>query len=103
MGNFCGCDSYSEPFEIENVPLDIPPSFIPPSHTHLVPIKVTKPRPPFSKINSFNIAAEVLAFFGYVHQAELLLSKLDHNSRGYYAGHKEIIQSFVRIDREIIR
>ena len=103
MGNFCGCESYQDPFEFENVPLDTPPSFRPPNPTHLVPIKVTKPKPPFSNINSFNIAAEVLAFFGYAHQAEVLLRKLDHNSRGYYVGHKEIIQNFVKTSREIIR
>ena len=103
MGNFCGCNTYQDPYEFENVPLEIPPSFIPPNPTPLVPIKVTKPKPPFAKIDSFIIAAEVLAFFGYAHQAELLLSKLDHNSRGYFVGHKEIIQNFVKTSREIIR
>ena len=104
MGTFCGaCNAYNEAFEIENVMIEDPPTY---NFNHdespiQVPIKDTKVKPPFSKISSFVVAAEVLSFMGFLHEAQSLLSGLNHNSRTYKKGHEILIQNAVKVDNEL--
>ena len=72
MGAFCGaCNAYNEAFEIENVMIEDPPTY---NYSFYespieVPIRDTKAKPPFPKISSFVVAAEVLSFMCFLHEA----------------------------------
>ena len=54
-----------------------------------------KVRPPFPNLAIFNVTAVVLAFFGYEDEARDLLWGLSPQTRKYFAGHREILSSFL--------
>ena len=57
--------------------------------------KLSKVKPPFPNLAIFNVTAVVLALFGFDDEVKELLWKLSHKSRKYFAGHKEILGSFI--------
>ena len=54
-----------------------------------------KVKPPFPALSSFNVSAQVLAYFAFSDKAETLLRLLSRNTQRYLSSHSEILESFL--------
>ena len=54
-----------------------------------------KKRPPFPSIPSFIVAAIVIGFTDFSDSVKCLMQKLSHNTRSYYRGHRNILETFL--------